>query len=814
MDRWLIGFIVGVLSSPWLKPAWSLWLLPSISLALCLLVVVLDWLVRLRKHANASPINCTMHSQKTWSQPLWQYTCVLVTMGVLCGMQWSLINAQGSLSWKIAESERRQTLSLQIRILSIVDDNYARLRFDARVIPSPSSPIQQPIKLRLYWYGTPEELPQLGETWLVSTQLRPVAGLQNQTGFNSQAFLRRHQIQATGSIQAGVRLQQTSWQRQPLQYVRQFIFTQLGEHRAWLPNADVLLALSIGQRHWLDTPRWQVLQRTGVAHLMAISGLHLSMVFGAGLLGWIWLLSGVRRAVGYLGVRWQQFNTLPAALVLAWLGALFYAALADFAVATIRALLLISFFLVLRYAGAQSSAFRVLGFAVAGIFLVDPIAFLDPGFWLSCVAVMAIFVWLWRLPRARFKQPSETAGALVKASRGMWFRVAQLWRFEVMLTLLLLPLTVVFFAGVPWVAPLTNLLTVPVFSALVMPLTLLALPLLAVAPGIAYSMLAVADQVVSWVWTGLLWVTEIGFLEVTNKPLGWIILSMVCAHYAPFSAGLRRQWGFGLSTSALLLWLVQPRLQASDPRVWLHVLDVGQGSAAVIERQGEALLFDTGPGYQGVHQGANIIRPFLRQRGLRPVMLVLSHGHADHIGGADYLIANYPQMVVVDTEARGLSCAWGRAWEWQGVHVHFLAPMTKVASHGVNNHSCVMQLRFADQAVLLPGDVERLGEFRLARHYENRLRSNVLLVAHHGSRTSSHRYVLERVRPEWAIISSGYLNRFNMPHPETLTRLGETNAQIFNTATAGQVSLVWYRQRWQIRTQRDNFGAYWFNQLE
>lgn len=809
MDRWLIGFIVGVLSSPWLSLGWSNWLIPLLASVLCLVLVPLP--PRVRPYS--------LRSSRTLIRASSHRVTTVFVLGVLCGMQWSLINAKDSLSWKIPESELRQTTTLSIRILSIVDDNYDRLRFDARVLPTKESAIQKPVKLRLQWYGHPEDIPKLGEQWKVDVRLRPVMGLQNQVGFNHQAHLHRHQVRATGAIQRGERLSVADWQHTPLAVLRQSIYEAMDSHRPWLQHADVLLALSIGQRHWLDARQWQVLQHTGVAHIMAISGLHLTMVFGVAVLVWKWwlgvggILLGTFARMLHVKLTWQ-YNSLPIALGLAWLAALMYAALADFSVATVRALLLISLVLGLRYLNLHSSMFRVLLVAVACILVLDPLAFLDSGFWLSCVAVLAIFSWLWRLPRVPISTSSESGSNGRTLVQTWYLRGAQLWRFEVMLTLLLLPLTVVFFGGVAWVAPLTNMVVVPLFTIAVLPLTLSALPLLNLWPALGYALLAAANRVMDILWYGLLWLADDGFIAVVSSKVGWLALAIVLCWYAPVSVRTRCQWQCCIGISMAIILLVQPRLQAFDPRIWLHVLDVGQGSAAVVEHRGEALLIDTGPGYRGSHQGANIIVPFLQARQLKPVLMVLTHGHWDHIGAAEFLQGYYPDMVVVDTEGIGLPCEWGQPWAWQGLHLHFLAPMPMAVFQGVNNQSCVVQLRFADQALLLPGDIERLGEFRLARHYGQRLRSNVLLVPHHGSRTSSHHYLLDLVQPQWAIISSGYLNRFNMPHPQSIERLEQSGAQILNTATAGQISLLWYRNRWQVRTQRQDFAPFWFNQLE
>lgn len=792
MDGWLLGFSLGVLSSPWLNPAWPGWLIPLTMLMWGTIAICLNKFTKVlqtKRQASYVPIIIQLPA--------------LFCMGVLCGMQWSLINAKAVVSANLSDTHIRQTIPLQIRIVSIVENNSVRLRFNAKVVATASTH-QEHVnadyadllmrKLNLQWYGFGEAAPRLGETWLVHVRLRPVASLQNQSSFNYQAYLFRHRINATGYVQDGERINSVSLSSTPISWLRQSIFDNFSQHRTYLRHADLLLALSIAERHWVTRESWQVLQHAGVAHLMAISGLHLSMLFGASLLLGRYFSSRLARLFGRAGA----FNLLSSMLVFAWAVATIYAALAGFSIATMRALLLISLFTIARLGASYQSPQRVLLRAIVILFLLDPLAFLDAGFWLSCFAVYAIFVWVWRLPHH------------FPATR--WQQVRQLWRLEVMLTMALIPVTLWFFSGVPWVAPLSNMLLVPVFSVLLLPFTLVSVLLIPWWPALSYALLASADQILQWFWPLLNKLAAVGFWQVQPAITGLLVTLLWLLWYVPVSRRRRIQAQVLVGVSVTLLTVVQPHLKALDPRVWLHVLDVGQGSALLVEKQGRALIIDSGPGYGGAHLAGSIIVPFINARGLRPDLMVLTHGHWDHIGGADYLKHQYPNMTLVDTEGRGWPCEWGRAWAWQGISAHFLAPVPMAIFQGVNNQSCVLQLRWQDQSVLLPGDVERLGEFRLVRHYGAKLRSQVLLVPHHGSRTSSHEYFLSQVQPEWALISSGYLNRFNMPHPESIARLENAGAQIFNTADHGQLSLLWYRNEWHLRTQRAHFSPYWFNQ--
>ena len=783
MDGWFLGALFGTLLSPWLSPAWPLW--PFVGSTLSV-----TFLLYRTTQRSGLPEPCVSDIHLS----IIRRAGLLFCMGLLCGMQWSLINAKVALSWNLPEHLHRQPVTLQVRIDSIVEDNGSRWRFDALVLPLQSSPIEDPIRLRLQWYAAQGERPQLAEIWQIEARLRPPVGQLNQAGFNYQASLVRQRISATGYITAGHRVAAGSGLAGYVGAVRQYVYNQFSERRDWYTHSSILLALTLAERSWISSSQWQLLQHTGVAHLMAISGLHLSMVFAASFLLSRWSLAWLIRLVK----PGQRPFKLPLALLSAWACAFLYAALAGFSVATLRALLLISLVLVMRMWGVHTTLLRIWLRAVVLVLVFDPLAFLDAGFWLSCLAVLSIFIWLWRLPSI--------------SGSGWKGRAQQLWRFEVMLTLALLPLSVIFFSGVSLIAPLTNVIVVPIFSVLVLPLALTSLLLMPLCPVLASVALHVSDWILQWVWAGLVWVHPWSFLSSANTLAALLVLGTVLIMYLPVSRYSRAGLLGTTLISLMLLVMVQPSLRKADPRLWLHMLDVGQGSAMIVERAGRALIIDTGPAYGDFNLAAGLLIPFLQQRQLTLDLMVLTHAHWDHIGAAAELARHFPNMSVLDTNDEYLPCQWGMPWHWQGLHVHMLAP-TKGAFYGLNNHSCVIQLRYQGQVMLLPGDIERLGEFRLVRHYGKRLQSDVLLVPHHGSRTSSHRYFLQRVEPEWALVSSGYLNRFNMPHPESMQRLAETGAEILLTAESGQVSLLWHRGAWHPLTYRGQLRPYWYNQI-
>lgn len=766
MDWWLISAVAGTLLAAWLDPSWPLW--PFTVLTFVCLILG--------------------HIMPPFRTQSGFHSGLLALVGVLCGIQWGLINARDAISWNLPSSDYRVPVTVVVQIRDIVQQNDVRWRIDAALLEGPAHwpPPDSPVGLRLSWYGAAGERPKTGEHWQFETRLRPASGLLNQGTFNYQAYLLRRGIRATGSVTSGERVKAVDLS------ARERIYRRFESLRDDLNHADILLALTIAERQWISSDAWLLLQRTGVAHVMAISGLHLSLVFAT---SW-WLCRGVLATGLYFWPRARQFNISYLALWFAWLIALGYAGLAGFAVATLRALLLITLALGYRVLARRLSPQALLLRVTAVVLLLDPLAWLDTGFWLSFAAVWAIFTWLWRLPVQVPQAPD-------------WrFRLRQLWRLEIMLTVLLWPLTLLFFGGIALVAPLTNLLVLPLFSFFILPLALMAIVCMLLGlPGDA-SLLLMADYALRGVW----WVLQLfypwGWWQGVGLVVTWLFFLLVLLWYAP----LARRWRLLFCIAGLCSAFNWGWRQQQDDTLQLHMLDVGQGSALVVQRGSRALVIDAGPSYPGGFDlGASVVTPFLQRRGLTPDWLILTHRHRDHTGGASAIQQNFAQLQVMNPGHPPWQCEAGQVWRWQGVLLRALAPLPG-PSYGPNNDSCVLQLVYQGQRILLPGDIERLGEFRLLRRYGNSLKSDVLLVAHHGSKTSSNEPFLRQVAPQIGLISSGYLNRFNMPAVSTRSRLEAAGVRLYNTADHGQVSLRWQQNRWYVVTYRDDIGHYWFNQ--
>jgi len=780
---WAVGVIGGTLTSPWLQPEMPLMFFTMTVAALA-----------------AGTAVCVSQG---WQQP----SLAFLICGLLCGIWWALFNVKTVNTWNIPESHWREPSLVTLRVTELSQLQAFRLRVEGCLMSAPKDwqlpPGRCPSKARLYWYGegrptNAHDPPKPGELWQLEIRARPATGMLNDGGYDYQKYLMRHGIRATGSIIKGERLvtvPKWHWQYWRFQVFEAF-FTAKNTEQFKMKSLDILLALSLGERQWMQAPRWQALQRTGLAHLMAISGLHLSLVFAG---AW-WLLRYVMVSSFWLLSKlgpWctrQTFLLAPIAYVGAWLVALAYASLAGFSVSTVRALLLISLFVLARLTQVTIPAGQLFLYAVLLVFVIDPFAWLDAGFWLSAGAVFAIFLWQWRSPGRHTRK---------------------LWRFEFMLLVALAPLSLLFFQGLAWLSPLTNLIVIPIFTFFVLPLLLLSLlpilfgsslylPIWQLLDWFVAPLLAGVDKVASWPWVWLSGYHPWPIMYFCSFILWWL-------------------WP-GKSWHRLLLsatfMLIQFPLFYRPPahEFALHVLDVGQGAAIVIQRNNKVLLFDAGPAYLGgLDTGASVVMPFLNYHGLQPDWLVLSHNHNDHTGGSKAIQHAFPKLQTMGSNVGDWPCKMGQQWLWQGVRIRILAPMPG-PSYGTNNDSCVMMLEYQGQRVLLPGDSEWENELRLKGRYGDGLRADILMVPHHGGKSSSQAVFLERVTPKIAVVSRGFANQFGMPAAEVIERYRRQKIELYDTALAGQVSLVWQQETgWRVNRQRrqgsSGIAARWYHRV-
>jgi competence protein ComEC len=645
---------------------------------------------------------------------------------------------------------------------SVMRDGQLRHRFE--VVPDEIRPLRcaGPRAILLSLYG--EETLRPGDRWRFEARLRRPWGLSNPGSFNMQSWFAQSGIDAVGSIRSGSAelLEERASPWSIHHRLRRMVSLRLADLPVEVEVASMLQAVTVADKSGIDGELWSLLQQFGVNHLLVISGLHIALVAGAGyLLAW-----PVQRLSALAG---RQIPWLPGLLALVLATA--YAALAGFSVATQRALSMLVCFIVADLAGRRSGSADTLLLAAAVVLVLNPLAALGSGFWLSFGAVAAL-LWLscWQRGAARPRRLLAT---------------------HLFMALVMLPMGGWWFGGSSLVSALANLIMVPLVGSFVVPLALLgALLCLFGLPGdllvwklaawplqqLLPAAMRLVDQSPAWLYYHL------------SPGLTAVLLAIPALALGAVPAGPRLK----LFAVLLLLPLLLPAARR-EPGTMVTVLDVGQGTAVVVMAGDRALLYDTGGGDPaGSNMASSVVLPYLRSRGITALdMLVVSHADQDHSAGMAAIHRAMPVRQlrvgpgIPALPPAGRVCRAGEAWRWPGGQsFRFLSPAVETGLPS-NDGSCVLQVSIGAYRLLIPGDIERKRELALVRYWGPELRSDWLLAAHHGSATSSAPALVKTVRPATVVFSSGYANRFGHPHESVVRRFRRDEALLLSTAEMG-----------------------------
>ena len=675
-----------------------------------------------------------------------------------------------------------------------------------------------PGRLSLAWYtqtrkgGEIDPAPAMlaGERWRLVVRLKRPHGTINPHGFDVEAWMLESGFRATGYVRTSdrnARIDAFAGRAQDyIQRVRENIRARILAALPEAPYAGVIVALTIGEQRAVPEAQWRVFNRTGIAHLISISGLHVT-VFAALAGGLVYALA--RRSVALT-------TRLPARKVAAGAGVVFataYVLIAGAQVPAVRTLLMLAVAAVGLVVARPGSAGVVWLWALAIVLAWDPWAGLTPGFWLSFGAVgVLLYAGVGRLASP---PPVSRVGRAVRVLRAAV-------RTQAVVTVALVPGTLALFQQVSLVSPIANALAIPVVTFGVVPLALsaivipvgglwqaahaafaaLMIPLdaLAASPSAAWQQHAPPDWAIAVALAGVAWLAAPR--GVPGRVLGLVAL--------------------------LPLFVVQPAPPAFGT-FRMTVLDVGQGLAVVVETHRHALLYDTGPRYNDeTDAGGRIVAPYLRAAGIRRLSgMIVTHQDSDHSGGAmtllqtvpvDWLASSLPadHAILARRATDGetvVRCEAGQRWDWDGVHFAVLQP---TASHYANARlkpndlSCVVRIGSDHGSVLLTGDLEARGELELVRSDPASLRADVLLVPHHGSRTSSTPEFIAAVAPRVAVYTPGYRNRFGHPRPDVVARYDDAGVGSYRTDYDGALIFLFEPDGASgPRAEREHDRRYW-----
>jgi competence protein ComEC len=686
---------------------------------------------------------------------------LVLSVAVAAGFAWALLHAHHHPEPLAGHEHVDVVLDGRIVSLPVVSDRAVRFLFDV------DEGDGRRRRIRVSWYGGAPDL-RPGETWRLTLRLRVPRGFMNPGGFDYEGWLRQHRVWAVASVRPAGENRRLAPAGGPAGWVdrtRLRIVKGFRDAEQPAPFHGVLMALAVGYRADIPNAHWDVFLATGTNHLMAISGLHIGLLAGLG--------------YGFANFLWRRIPgaalRLPAqrasALAAVFTGGL-YALLAGLSVPTQRALVMLCVVMLAVWLGRTGRPWHVLSVALLAVLVADPAAVLGPGFWLSFAAVAVILLSV----AGRLRPPSGWRAAVT---------------IQVVVAVGLTPLLLVHFSQTSVVAPLANLLAVPFVGLLVVPVTLLAAGLMLVHPALGALPADLAGWLMGLVWLGLDLLAGLPFARWQAARPAWTLLLAtlgIVIWLAP-----RGLPGRALAAPLCLplLWPAAPVLPEGTYR--LTLLDVGQGLAAVVQTRHHTLVYDTGPRFaSGLDTGEAVVVPFLRHQGVTRVdRLLISHGDSDHSGGARSVLDRVRVAAVQGAwgvnqhRVPALPCHRDERWHWDGVEFRILHPPPHWADDNIS--SCVLRVSGPGGTTLLPGDVDGLGEAVLLRHGGGALRSDVLVLPHHGAREAASEAFLDAVRPQLALVSAGFNSRFGHPHDDVLARLGTRRIPLRGTAEEGAI---------------------------
>ena len=667
---------------------------------------------------------------------------------------------------------------------------------------------------------------KIGERYAGDLRLRPLSSRLNMHGFDRQQWYFSKRITAWADVKSAIKIDQVfSWRQNALHHAL--------KQTEQLSQQGLLLALGFGERAWLENATWQIYQKTNTAHLIAISGLHI----------------GLAMMLGFALARLLQFTfpthyitpTFP--IFCGLMLALLYSQLAGLAIPTLRAMIALALLYTIQHLRLHWTVWQLLLRVVALLIFIDPLMLLSTSFWLSVGAVTCLIIWYQCFPLSllhwRGKPLTSSPWRKVRYVFGLFhLQLGLLWLFT--------SIQLFFFNGISLNSFIANLIAVPLYSFILVPLVLFAV----LTQG-SWNTWWLANDLAEKI-TALLAPLQDHWLAISLPHSLWITLVLTCLflgllHYVykpqkPLSSTLEltkltRLKGFHLTAERTLSLPLQKTIYGlgcglivfcsttlahhylSRPNWQLDTLDVGQGLATLIVKDGKGVLYDTGSSWESGSMAQLEILPYLQRQGIQLEWLILSHDDNDHSGGARAMLAAYPDIQLTTASQKRYGekntaendrtfCLAGKQWTWQGLRFTVLSP-NNIVPRAENPDSCTLLLTDGKHNILLTGDADLSVEYNILPKLD---KIHVLQVGHHGSKTSTGEALVRHIQPDIALISSSRWNPWHFPHQTVVDRLTRHHAQLYNTAEAGQIRLLFEENNIKIQTARAEFSP-WYRRL-
>jgi competence protein ComEC len=702
----------------------------------------------------------------------------------LFGFSWMASVGHWQYSLQLPLTKLEQAILVRGELESLIHPTISQ-RFNLRIKQIEGETLRFERLVRVSWAEPTWELKQ-GQYVQLMLKLKPPHGLANEGGFNYQQWLFSEGIGASGYVKTSVNNvllnDNVSFRQLQLDSLLQLNLPQ----QAWIA------ALTLGYRGLLDDNDWRLVQSTGIAHLIAISGLHLALVASLSYFILAWLCGAVVSRFYQL----HHINLHKLALLGTLVTTYCYAALAGFALPTARAWLMLLLLIGLFLCNIQLSLKRVLLLCCSFFMLVFPLSIFGLSFWLSFSAVLIIIFVFWRWPQKR------TGFSVIGALKVML-------HIQLGLSLLMLPLVAWQFSYISWISPLVNMVAVPFVTLILVPLCLLGIVCLSLFPPAALRVFGWVDHLLGFAL----------YLLRQSKDMTWGVTYLhaipgsiwAMALVALFALLLPTMGKYRPLVLVLLLPLLSYGFKSKNANWTVDVLDVGQGTAVLITKDHRVILYDVGPAFpSGFNMGDSVILPLLKARGIDVIDKVfISHWDNDHSGSLSILQNQIPIGEVVTT---GNICRIGHELQWQGLDIHMLWP-DDPKLHNDNNGSCVLKISDQYHSILLPGDIDGKTERQLVALWGDSLKSDILLASHHGSNSSSVLSFIGKVKPDYVVFSQGFMNRWGFPKPQVLQRFSTFDTQLLSTSEVGQISFTFTFQSPlapEVKTFRHDSYPFWY----
>ena len=719
----------------------------------------------------------------------------------------------------------------------------ALLRFNVKVVRFDYQTLKQPFIIRLSWKNANLFIQQ-GNYVRLHVRLKPAHGLANTGSFNYQLWLRAQQIVATGYVLNGKNKNKSKSENKNENQITRNILSfrqqQLNRLTKILPQhslSPLLIALALGEKRYITPAQWQVLTATGTQHLIAISGLHLGLVATSIFLlvllvvriiplpHWPLSLLFTTRINNQLSQQNVNFYAIAVSLLVTFI----YALLAGFAIPTLRALFMLNLYWLARLLAIKVSLQRWLLLVVFFVLITSPMSVLSASFWLSFYAVLVIFLLLWRCHSwLSITMPVDKKTSYFKQlKRKIIVFIKGLFVLQLGLSLFLLPITILFYQKISIVAFAANIIAVPWMSFTAIPLSLFAILIMPFSESLALTLfnLCLQSLDVLWQWLTFLAQQPWSLYSLSLLQSSFIIVLILLLALVFFLNISLRYCFYGVP---ILLALFVNFLWGDEADWQVNVFDVGHGLAVVIEKNHHVIIYDVGAQYSsGFNISDAVLLPYLQQRGIKHIDKVfISHNDNDHVGALTALVQKIPiDELIYNQQFKAplrvsysqdrikisqSACLQGQNAQWQGLRIQQLWPTRQVAEN--NDDSCVIKISDAKQSVLLTGDISKKVEKRLVEGAltKQTLTADVLIAPHHGSKSASSSTFLQAVSPQYAIFSSGYLNRWHMPVRSVVMNYRKLGIETLNTAENGMINVQISTDQLSLSTYRDDLFPYWF----